>query len=92
MSIITAIAIYFVIWWLCIFMVLPWGIKSQHEEDNVVEGSEPGAPAKPMLKRKILQTTILAFIVWAAIFLLVKYKILTLDSFPFIPDFTPKEI
>jgi predicted secreted protein len=30
MSLATAIAIYFIIWWVVLFAVLPWGVRSQH--------------------------------------------------------------
>ena len=92
MPIITAVAIYFVIWWICLFMVLPFGVKGQHEVNEVIEGSEPGAPTNPKLGKKMLINSMLALIIWGVIMLLAKYHILTLDSLPFIPDFTPKEI
>ncbi len=31
MPITTAVAIFFLIWWVVLFAVLPWGIRSQHE-------------------------------------------------------------
>ena len=31
MSVTTAIAIFFLIWWVVLFAVLPWGMRSQHE-------------------------------------------------------------
>ena len=37
MAIATAIAIYFLIWWIMLFAVLPWGVRSQGEE-----GCAPG--------------------------------------------------
>jgi predicted secreted protein len=55
-----ALASYFVIWWIVLFAVLPLGVKSQVEEGDVVPGSEPGAPAKPMLLKKAIITSILA--------------------------------
>ena len=54
MPIVTAIAIYFVIWWLSLFMVLPWGIRGQHEGEDVVKGTDQGAPIAPRMKRKII--------------------------------------
>ena len=41
----TGIAIFFLIWWLALFAVLPWGIRSQHEEGEITPGTDPGAPA-----------------------------------------------
>jgi len=31
-SIATAFAIYFVVWWLVLFLTLPFGVRSQHED------------------------------------------------------------
>jgi len=65
MSIFSAIAIYFIIWWLCLFIVLPWGVRNSHEAGvSVGAGHEAGAPVNPMLWRKVLANTILAMIVF----------------------------
>jgi len=92
MPIVTAVAIYFILWWLCLFLVLPWGVRGQHEDGDVVRGSEPGAPTNSRMKRKALQTTVLAAIIWVIIVVVVKYELMTLDSIPFIPNFVPDEI
>ena len=39
-----AVAIYFVLWWIVLFAVLPWGVESQEEAGEVSPGSDPGAP------------------------------------------------
>jgi len=39
----TALALYLIIWWLVLFVILPIGIRGQAEEGDIVEGSEPGA-------------------------------------------------
>lgn len=61
------VAIYFVIWWLCLFAVLPFGVRSQQESGDVVPGTEAGAPALPRLWIKLLVTTIVAGIVMAGV-------------------------
>ena len=43
MAITTAIAIYFLIWWIVLFAVLPWGVRAQGEES--APGTDPGARA-----------------------------------------------
>lgn len=58
------IATYFVIWWISLFAVLPFGVKSQQESGEVVPGSESGAPVKPMLLKKVIANTILAAVIW----------------------------
>ena len=57
------LALYFVIWWILLFAVLPFGVRSQAESGEVVRGSEPGAPALPALREKAIWTTFVASIV-----------------------------
>lgn len=64
----TAVAIYFIFWWLVFFMVLPWGIRSQHEEGDFVQGTDPGAPATHGLKIKLVWTTGVASIAFAVFY------------------------
>jgi predicted secreted protein len=72
MSLLSAIAIYFIIWWLCLFAVLPWGVKNAHEVGaDVGEGHEAGAPVNPMLWRKALATTVLATVVFAVVYVFI---------------------
>src|SRR5712675_1481503 len=63
-SLSTAIAIYFIIWWTVLFAVLPWGVRSQEESGTVAPGTDPGAPAIPRLGRKLIWTSIVAAIVF----------------------------
>ena len=59
MSIASAIAIYFIIWWLCLFVVLPFGVRNAHESGRE-GGRRPRARARPsirMLWRKVLINT-----------------------------------
>jgi predicted secreted protein len=57
------LALYFVIWWILLFAILPFGIRSQAETGDVVHGSEPGAPALPALQEKAIWTTLVASVV-----------------------------
>ena len=52
------IVIFVVIWWLVLFTVLPFGIQ---KDDEIVGGNDPGAPKNPMLKKKIILTSIITF-------------------------------
>jgi predicted secreted protein len=66
MSLATAIAIYFIIWWVVLFTVLPWGVRSQQEHGgDLVSGTDPGAPTVPKLWWKLLWTTVVAGVVFA---------------------------
>jgi predicted secreted protein len=52
-----------------LFVVLPFGVRGQHETDEVVPGTEPGAPAHPLLLRKVIATTVLSAIIFAGVYL-----------------------
>lgn len=63
MPIATTILVFVIIWWMVFFMSLPFGVQNQHEAgDERVEGTDPGAPAKTNLKRKMIITTIIAML------------------------------
>ena len=68
-----AIAIYFTTWWIVLFAVLPFGVRSQEEARNVVPGSDPGAPLLPRLAVKAIWTTGLSALVFLIILALFAY-------------------
>jgi predicted secreted protein len=75
MSVSTAIAIYFIIWWVVLFAVLPFGVHSQQESGAVARGTDPGAPTVPRLRSKLLWTTLVAAIVFAIWQLAYSYRL-----------------
>ena len=82
MAITTAIAIYFLIWWIVLFAVLPWGVRAQGE-DNAEDrppGTDPGAPRVPRLMAKLLWTTVVAGVVWAFVALVYAKGWVTIDG------------
>lgn len=64
----TYLAIYFLIWWLTLFAVLPFGVRNQEEAGEVSPGTDPGAPAIHTLWRKLLWTTIISVAVFGALY------------------------
>ena len=65
------IAIYFVVWWIVLFAVLPWGVRTQEEEGEVTLGTTASAPANPHLVKKAIATSLLAAVVTFVIWLFV---------------------
>ena len=54
-----ATALYFVIWWILLFAVLPFGAPQPGRgAERSTAGTEPGAPAAPALREKALWTTL----------------------------------
>lgn len=71
MNLFSAFVVWLIIWWLTLFIILPIGIRGQAEEGDVLEGSEPGAPHSLNIKRKFIQTTIIASVLWGLTCLLI---------------------
>ena len=69
MPLITGIAVYFVLWWIVLFAVLPLGTRPVAEAD--ASSGWRGAPEHPGLGRKALITTIVTTIIWLAIYLVI---------------------
>jgi predicted secreted protein len=79
-SIVTAIAIYFILWWMVLFAVLPWGVRSQQEAGDVTHGSDPGAPSVPRLGRKLVWTTLVSGVLFAGCVVVYDYRELWFDA------------
>jgi predicted secreted protein len=80
MPVTTGIAIFFLIWWVVLFAVLPWGIRSQQEEGAVAPGTDPGAPALPRLRRVLVWTTLVSVVVFAACYVVYVKQLVTIDG------------
>lgn len=65
----TGIALYFVIWWIALFMVLPLWTRPMSNADAA--SGWRGAPERPLLLRKVVVTSILAAVLWGLWYLLV---------------------
>lgn len=78
MAISTAIAIYFLIWWVVLFAVLPWGVRAQGEAGAA--GTDPGAPVVPNLKMKLLWTTIVSTVIFIACWFVYTRRLVTIEE------------
>jgi predicted secreted protein len=63
-SISTAIAIYFVLWWVVLFLTLPFGVRSQHEDGEGAPGTDPGAPIMARMGPKLIWTTVISAVIF----------------------------
>ncbi|GEO86395.1 MULTISPECIES: DUF1467 family protein [Alphaproteobacteria] len=87
MPILSFFAIYFVIWWLTLFAVLPIGMKTQAEAEEVVPGSIESAPARFRGGRVVFITTLISAIIYGGWYVATGYLGIGLDS---LPNFVPK--
>jgi predicted secreted protein len=78
MGIGTGIAIYFLIWWIVLFAVLPWGVRPQGDE--AVPGSDPGAPHVAGVGMKLLWTTVVSAVIFAVCAFVYLKGIVSLDD------------
>jgi predicted secreted protein len=60
----TGCVLYVLIWWVCLFAVLPWGVRPQAAPDAM--SGWRGAPEHPRLLRTVIATTIVASVIWLA--------------------------
>lgn len=80
MGIVGSIETIILIWWLAFFSMLSVGIKTQVEADSIVPGTEPSAPMVHFLARKALFSLAIAVVLWAVIFAIIHYQIVTYEE------------
>lgn len=77
MNVWTGIAVYIVIWWVVIFMVLPWGVRPVGADD-IAKGHASSAPRQPRILTKMAVTTVVAALVWIGVYFLIESGALSL--------------
>ncbi|KQS93860.1 MULTISPECIES: DUF1467 family protein [unclassified Rhizobium] len=87
MPLFSVFAIYFIIWWLSLFIVLPIGLRTQAEENDVVPGSVESAPARFRPLKIFVATSVLAAVIHIAWYILSVRLGYGIDV---IPQFAPK--
>jgi predicted secreted protein len=76
----TAASAFFLLWWVVLFAVLPWGVHSQHEDTEALPGTDPGAPILPMLGRKLALTTMITAAIFAGCYVVYASHLVNLDA------------
>ncbi len=67
MSIVSAIVLFAVIWFLTFLCVLPIRLKTQGDVGEIVPGTQAGAPHEPQLWKRAKITTLIAIVLWIII-------------------------
>ena len=52
-------------WWIVLFLTLPFGVRSQHEDGEGAPGTDPGAPVATRMGRKLIWTTVISAVIFA---------------------------
>jgi predicted secreted protein len=81
----SAMAIYFIMWWIVLFAVLPFGVRNAAEAGDAVEGgNDAGAPVAHGLVWKALATTIVTTILFAAFYVAMTTGFIESLELPFV--------
>ncbi len=71
---ITNLAVYFVVWWITLFAVLPFGIQ---RDEDVTVGNDAGAPRKTNIGLKLAINSLVALVVWGIIYIIYVYDLIS---------------
>lgn len=61
MEIVSSVVVFFIIWWTVLFIVLPFGVKTDPTPER---GCEVGAPLKAHIGKKLAITTLISIPLW----------------------------
>ena len=88
MDLVFAAALYFIIWWIVLFAMLPIGVRTSEEAgEKTPPGTAESAPHLPHLLPKMVATTVVASIVFAGLYAIIVHHVITLDQIPFFPRY-----
>jgi predicted secreted protein len=75
MTLAFGLAIFYTIWWVVLFAVLPFGVRS-HAETGAERpiGTDAGAPIATRMGMKLIATTVIAAVIFAAVYALIAYE------------------
>ncbi|MEM7302480.1 MAG: DUF1467 family protein [Pseudomonadota bacterium] len=82
MSWLTAIALYFLFWWLTLFISLPFRMRTQQDEGDIAPGTEPSAPANPQIGKRLLANTVIAAVLFGLYWFVTVYLGFGIEDFP----------
>jgi predicted secreted protein len=79
----SALAIYLLFWMITLFAVLPFGVRTPHDDGEAgVPGQAPSAPKNPMILRKLAWTTAISAALFGLWFINLKAGWVTMDDVP----------
>jgi len=72
---VSGVAVYFIMWWVVLFAVLPWG--GNRPPADVEEGHATSAPANPRIKQKFIATTLISAVLWIILELIIRAEVVS---------------
>ena len=83
MSVASALVLFAVLWFLCLFLYLPMNVMAQGEAGKIVKGTPASAPVDPRLVRKFKLTTLTAFLIWIPVSAIILSGLITIEDIDF---------
>jgi predicted secreted protein len=78
----TGFVAFVVIWWVVLFTVLPFGVRTPDEAQVEPEpGQARSAPVRPRIAVKFLVTTLIAGVLWAGFYYVATTDLLDFRAF-----------
>lgn len=78
----TALMVYGILWWLVLFMVLPFGVRTAEEAGDELEpGQAASAPVRPRLWLKAAATTVISAVLFALFYGVVATGVIDLRGY-----------
>lgn len=71
MSNISALTVFIIVWWMIFLMALPFGSSPP---ETIEKGHANSAPSNPMLKKKLVWTTVITIILWLIIIYFIQHS------------------
>ncbi|TCL70429.1 DUF1467 family protein [Rhizobium sp. BK251] len=75
-------AVYFIIWWITLFAMLPVGLRTQAEDNDVVLGTVESAPTRFRARLVFFLTTLVSGLVYGGWYICSTYFGLGFDALP----------
>ena len=82
MPLLSAFAVYFIVWWTVLFIVLPIGLRTQAEEGEVALGTVASAPSRFRGGRIVLWTTLISALICGLWYGGTRWVDVSLDALP----------
>ena len=80
----SALAIYLLFWTLTLFAVLPFGVRTTHDDGSEpIPGQASSAPSNPMIGKKLLWTTLISALLFGVFLANYQFGWLEVDDVPF---------
>lgn len=86
MNLTGGVVLYAVLWFLVLFVILPFGQRSQADTGEVVPGTPASAPAINPLKKKALWATLIAAMLWGVIAWVILSGVITREDMAALAD------